>query len=808
MNDLRFAFRQLLKNPGFTLAAVLMLAVSIGATTAIYSALHTTIIDPLPGKEGDRLMTIRSFNPTKKVPYASGISPPTIKQLRQHQDIFGDLAVFDAMLAKYRGGEFIEMVRGAKVSANFFKLWQIQPLLGRAFSADEERSDAKVVVLSHAFWRTRLGSDPQVVGKSIEFDAGWIGAPYERYTVIGVMPRHFVFPQQEIYYWVPKSDPEGTSAYMRNYGAFFRLPTASSAGQAQAILGAIATRDARDDPKDNQGWLMRLHPVSALFADEATRQRLWTLFAVIGLVWLIACANVANLLFARAEARQHEMGVRAALGAGRGRLVRQLLTESLLLAFVGGLCGLFLTRWGIDALSVFLGGIRLKALTINAAVFAAAMALCAITGIVFGLAPAWHAARPHLFETLKQTAASSTQALSGRWFLRGAIVAELAFAVVILSGAGLMIRSVISVLRSDLGYDPRHLLMAVAVPSAEVTKDSQTYKDFIHRLGESYARLPGVQAIGIRTVAGQREYVAEGDDRPVLVRHEGSGIEDQNLFTALGVPLLEGRFLGRADAEWRAVVVNQILARTFWPGQSAIGKRLRPAPGSPVRITGEPRDVSTRVLEVVGVVGDVRLDEWEKRPQPTLYRMAQDAYATLHYDRFYLRTAMDPVSLIRPIHAAISQADAAAIHRQIQIVSEELYRSTQGRRFFTFYMTLYGVVGLVLATIGLYGTMAYGVQRRTREFGIRMALGSTRPQVLALVMKDGIRLSLVGLTAGLAGALAATRLLQSQLYEVAPRDPLTFGILILVLFLAVTVASLIPAHRATRINPMEALRYE
>ncbi len=389
---------------------------------------------------------------------------------------------------------------------------------------------------------------------------------------------------------------------------------------------------------------------------------------------------MANLLLARAEARQHEMGVRAALGAGRGRLIRQLLTESLLLAMAGGLCGLVLTAWGIEALSAFLGGIRLKPLAMNGPVFSSAMALSFVTGLVFGLAPAWRASRPRLFETLKQTGSFSTQTARGRWLLRGLIVAEVAFAVVLLAGAGLMVRSVMYVLQLDVGYSPQNLLMAVAIPPAVPDPgDEQAYTAFIDRLGDIYAGLPGIQSVGNRTVSNQRKYMAEGDDRAIQVVHEGTGLEERNLFVALRVPLIEGRFLDRSDLGRSTVVVNRTLARTFWPSDKAVGKRLRAAPN---------QDVGERVLEVVGVVGDVRLDDHETNPRPTVYRPCREFYRNLRYDRFYLRSTLDPASVIRAIHAAINRADPGVTYRSIQIVSEELYRSTQGRRFFTLYLTL------------------------------------------------------------------------------------------------------------------------
>jgi predicted permease len=806
LQDLRYAARTLLKNPGFTAVAVFTLAISIGATTAIYSAVQATILDPLPVNDAHRLMAIESFNMARGR-FRAGVSPPAIRELRQHKHVFDELAVCDSMLSKFRGGPFIETIKGLEVSPSFFGLWHVRPLLGRVFAADEARPGSdNVVVLSHAFWRTRLGGDPGIVGKSIELDARWSGTQYQQYTVTGVMPPHFVFPDEDDEYWVPKADPDGDDPYPRNYEVFFRLADGATPAQAQQILDVITTRDAEVDPRANEGWQMRLRPVGAMFADEVTRQRLWALFGVIGLVWLIACANVANLLIARAETRRHEIAVRASLGASPSRLLRQLMTESLLLAFAGGLSGLVLTAWGIDALGTFVGGIRLRPMGVNGHVLTYALALSGITALVFGLAPAWRATRPRLNEALKESSSSSSQSSEGRWLLRGLIVAEVAFTVVALAAAGLMVRSVVSVLRLDVGYDSRNLLMAVAVPSNETMNEVERYAAFVERLGDGYARLPGIRSVGVRTVGGALDYVAEDDDRAVRVQHEGCGLDARNLFTALQVPLLEGRYLDRSDVGRTTVLVNRTLTTTLWPGEKAVGKRFRPVPGQ--ARNSPPTLQEGSVLEVVGVVGDVRLDDHEADPRPTLYRPCRDFYRNLHYDRFYLRTTHDPTSMVRPIQEAITQADVGVVHRTIQDVSAELYRSTQGRRLFTLYLTLYAAVALALASIGIYGLIAYSVRRRTREFGIRIALGSTRARISVLAMKDGLAVALVGLTLGLAGALACGRLLQGQLYDITPRDPTTLAVISAVLLVATLIACGLPAYRATRIDPMEALRHE
>jgi putative ABC transport system permease protein len=804
IQDLRYAARTLRRSPGFTAVAVLTLAVGIGATTAIYSAVRTTILDPLPVRAADRLMKIESFNAAKSR-FNAGVSPPAIRELRRHQDVFAELAVCDGMLAKYRGGEFIDIVKGLEVSPSFFELWRVRPLLGRVFTPDEQRRGAgKVVVLSHAFWRSRLGGDPEIVGKSVELDAGWIGAPYEAYTVIGVMPAHFVFPHEDDEYWVPMADPDGDDPYPRNYGVFVRLADQASTLQARQVFDLIAAREVAADPIANQGWRMRPRPVTGMFADDATRQRLWSLLAVIALVWVIACANVANLLVARAEARRQELAIRASLGASPSRLLRQLLTESFLLAVAGGLCGLVVTAWGLEALRALLGGIRLKPMGFDAAVFACAAALSGMTAVVFGTAPAWRATRARTSEALKQSGPSSTQALEGRWLVRGLIVAEVALTVVALAAAGLMVRSTISVLRLNVGYDARDLILAVAVPSAETMKDTGTYAEFIDRLGRGYEELPGVQSVGIRTAGGQLEYVAEGQDRTVQVRHEGCGLGSRNLFTALRVPLLEGRYLDRSDLERTTVLVNRTLARTLWPNEKAAGKRFRPVPA---QTRTSPQTLREGVLlEVVGVVGDTRLDDHETDPPPTLYRPCRDFYDSLHYDRVYVRASGDPASLIRPIHSAMTHADAGVTHRVIRNVAQELYRSTQGRRFFTLYLALYAAVGLALTALGVYGLIACAVQRRTREFGIRMALGATRARVSALAVKDALSVAVMGLGVGLAVALSVARLMESQVHGVTPRDPATLAVVSAVILMATVIACAVPAYRATRIEPMEALR--
>jgi putative ABC transport system permease protein len=812
LQDIRYGFRMLLRNPGFTIVVVLVLAVAIGATSAIYSVVHATILDPLPVPDADRLKFLESYEANGRPSYG-GMNPVVVSELRENADVFTDLACYYRGRVELQGREFRETIPGVRVSPNFFSLWRIPPAMGRLFTIDDNRPGAeKIIILSDSFWRGKLGGDPAIVGKSIKLRDWNLRGPIEPYVVVGVMPPHFKFPDADVDYWRPgdapavqikNGTPDPMQYWLRNYKVIFRQPEGVPVEQTQAILDIISARHTEDYKENNEGWQIRVLPVSRMFADDKVRRTLWTLFAVVGLVWLIACANVAGLLIARNEARQHEMAVRGALGAARARLIRQLLTESLLIAFIGGLCGLVLTWWGIHTLDAFIGGIRMKPFELNWTVFASSMAVALITGTVFGLTPAWQASRPRLQETLKQTGASTTQNRRGRLLACGLIVGEVALAVVLLSGAGLMVQSVIRLLRVDVGFNPDNLLMTyVNVPFEKYPDhDAERFTGLMNNLHERLAALPGVASVGIGTDAiGRGEYTAVGENRPIEIGLDGCCLEDENPFATMGALLIEGRFLDRTDRGRDTVVVNEALAKAVWPGQSIVGKRIRslPVPG---------RDQEE--WEVVGVVGNTSLSAYDHRPGPILFRPSEKAYRNIGPPHFLLiRTQIEPASLIRPIQLAIKEVEPDVYTPNIRIISEELYNSTQGRRTFTFYLTISAAVGLALAVIGLYGILAYTVTLRAREMGIRMALGAQRWDVFKLVIKKGLVLIVIGLVIGAGGALAVTRVLRSFLFDVTATDPMTFVAVSLSLMVVGLVACYIPARRATKIDPMVALRYE
>jgi len=770
---------------------------------------RTTILDPLPVPDADRLMFVESYN-MKEDWIPPGINPVVLSELRANTDVFMDLAYYCLMHAMHQGKEFKELIQGARVSPNFFSLWRIPPAKGRLFTVDDIRPDAqKVIILSYSLWKGKLGGDPAIVGKRIELADRNLESPIETYIVVGVMPSHFKFPNADVGFWKPDQDPtvwikngmpDPQHYWIRNYAVVFRLPEGKGVVQAHVILDTISARHTENYKMYNEGWKMRVLPLSRMFADDEVRRTLWTLFAVIGLVWLIACANVAGLLSARAEARQHEMAVRGALGAGRARLIRQLLTESLLLAFAGGLCGLVLTSWGIHVLDAFIGGIRMRPFELNWSVFASSMTVAFITGVVFGLVPAWHGSKLRLQESLKQTGTSTSQNKRGRLLARGLIIGEVALAVVLLSSAGLMVRSVIHLLRVDVGFRPDNLLaIYVKLPSDKYpSEDRERHTTFINSLHERLASLPGVVSVGTKIGHGGREYTAVGEDRPIYMASDGCGLEDKNPFMTLGVPLLEGRFLDRMDLGRNTVIVNEALANAVWPGQSVVGRRIRSLP---------KRDWGQEEWEIVGVVGNTRTYAYDQELCPTFFRPSEETYTPMP-PCYLVRTHIEPASMIRPIQLAVKEVEPNVLTPSIQIVSDQLYKRTQGRRTFMFYLMLFAGVGLILAATGLYGILAYSVARRTREIGIHMALGATRGMIRNNLVSEGMKLALIGLGVGLIGSLAVTRFLHSQLFKVSPHDTATLVIVSLFLLLVAALACFIPARRASKIDPIVALRYE
>jgi len=831
VNDLRFALRQLLRNRGFTAVVVLTLALGIGASTAIYSVVNTVLLNPLPGPNTDRLIQISehhyragSFGENVGKPSFIGVTPPVVEAITMEQSFFADVAWANSLGLERKTEDFIEEEYGALVSPNFFTLWNVPPLLGRTFAKDEaapldenqKPAQDAVVVLSHAWWRSFLGGDPGVLGKTIDFSGRHL-------TVIGVMPPHFQFPWGGTKFWVPARPIRLPPGWMTppNIHVFARLKPDTTVAATEAMLATVAERLSNDPAFDKTygrewkrlpgGLGFWVRPARVQFTDhrDDLQRTLYGLLSAIGFVLLIVCANVANLTLARTEKRQQELAVRAALGAGRRRLVRQLLTESVLLACLGGLGGIAVAAVGVQ----LLGGLvpesvpRLRPIQLNGAALGFTLLISLTTGLAFGCAPAWQAGRTRLNEALKQGGAQATTGLSRRRSRSALVVAELALALVLLTGAGLTIQSVARLLRVDPGFDPQNLLRVdLQLPWDKYNtieqgpRAVQLRKVLYAQLHERLAALPGVSAVGLGKHGAWPEKVTlEGRTEAVEVLVEGCGVEQSDLFRTMRVPLRAGRTFEPRDLSEGVgtAIINETMARTFWPGEDAVGKRF----------TREEWRRSPR-YEVVGVVADIRDSRYDMAPRPTFYRPCHELALEGFAPFLAIRTGVDPRSLVPAIRKELSAAEPAMRAPQVTVCRQVLYDSTQAQRTYMTFLVVFAVVGLLLAALGIYGVLAYAVARRTREIGIRMALGAERRQVLTMVMAEGGRLVTAGIVLGLLAAFGLTRLLRHQLFQVSPTEPGVFIAVVVVLAVIALLACLLPARRAARVEPMEALRNE
>ena len=818
MNDLRYAVRILAKSPAFTAVAVLTLALGIGANTAIFSVVNAVLLRPLPYPESERLVWLseRSPNfPTMSVSY------PNFSDWRSQQQVFEEIGVYNWGNYNLTGKGQPSRLTGVRISADALAALRARSAVGRIFSNDEDKPGApSVVVLSHALWRERFGGDANIVNQSITLD----GRPY---TVIGVMPAGFAFPNRTDL-WLPVgplSSEESWKSRGNHPGLFgvARLKPGVTLEQARAGMETIAVRLDQQYPDSNKNNRIRVEPLLDDYVRNV-RPALWSLLGAVALVLLIACANVANLLLARGAARQKELAVRAALGAGRRRIVRQLLTESVLLAVVGGAFGLLLAWGGVRLILAMSGDAipRAAEVGLDSVVLAFTAGVALLTGILFGLAPAWQASRPELHDTLKDTARGTT---GGRARLRqGLVVAEVALTLVMLAGAGLLLRSFHRLQHVNPGFSHERVLsFRLDLPEKKYeTEDSQIgfYQSLIERLRV----LPGVQAVSVTSrlpLGGndwQTSFVIEG--RPEPPPHERPSMEvhlvSPDYFLTMGIPLLRGRAFSDQDdrghlrgrdlgglskgQHWMsglsAIVVDEEFARRHWPNEDAIGKRVR-----------LPWGEKGPLLSVVGVVGRVKLDRLNEEGGfvqaylPFLQAPSQGMAVVM-------KTTLAPETLITAAREQVRALDPEQPIYDLRTLAEMRDRSIAPQRLNLTLLGIFAGIGLALALIGLYGVLAYAVAQRRREIGVRMALGAQRADVLQLVVGHGMRLVLAGLGIGLIGALALTRLLRALLFGVGPTDPVTFAATPLVLALTALLACWLPAARASKVDPMEALRYE
>jgi len=809
IQDLKYGFRMLARNPGFTAVAVLTLALGIGANTAIFSVVDAILLRPLPFANPGRLVSVFESRPQDGVAF-DGLSYPNFDETRKQNAVFSEMAGQQAHDLTLTGTGQPTIVHTIVVTPEIFSLLGAHPLVGRVFlPKDGLRGAAPVVVLSENLWRSRFGADPNMIGKSVTLDQ-------RPFTVVGIMPAAFHFPlrSEAEDVWIPLVQDPLFGGWMSRPGGHWlsviaRLRPGVSMEQAQAAMNTMAVRLARLYPKANAGWKLNIEPLQKQIVGSA-KPALLILLAAVGLVLLIACANIANLLLARATARSREMAIRTAMGAGRSRIARQLLTESALLGLLGGVAGILLAFWGVEGLKSLLppGLPRAHAIQVDGGVLIFALALSAVASFIFGLAPALAAARSGVRTSLEEGAARSGES-GGRRRMRGLLVAaEIALAVVLLAGAGLLIRSFRAIMSVDPGFNPQHVVVAeVSLPQFQYSTPEQ-WTTFSN---ESLAKIqaePGMQdsalAVPLPIADGFVNLAFKIPGHPVLTpgisRSADYASVSTGYFHVMQIPLLRGRFFSRQDSPTgpRVAIISQEFARRFFPNQDPIGRQLEfgfPFSGNVAR-------------EIVGVVGDVRDVALSQRPGPMMYVPFAQApfWGEGIVVRSSLGTAAAAASIRRVVRGIDKNLPVTDIARLPDAIDAQA--SVAQPRFRTLLLALFGAVALLLAAVGIFGVTGYSVSRRTHEIGVRMALGASPASVLRMVLAESAKLIFAGLAVGIPAALFLTRFMSSVLYGVKSTDPLTFVAVSLVLIAVAFLACYFPARRATRVDPMEALRYE
>lgn len=803
MNDLKFALRQLLKNPGFTALAVLTLALGIGANTAMFSLVKTLLFQTLPYPEAARLVGVFRTSPhSQRWPH----SPANFSDYREQNKVFERLAAYRRASCNISQGDgATERLGGLNVTEDFFPALGVRPALGRTFSAEECASEANpVIVLSDRSWIRLFGGDTNVIGRAMRLDGRIV-------TVIGVMPPGFDYPLlwDTVDVWRPMAF---TAEQRRNRGnnhlqMMGRLKPGVALTQAEAEMKAIAARLGRQYPEQAFDSL-RLEPLQRLTSDDVGRSVSWFTFGLAGFVLLIACANLANLQLVRTAVRAREFVVRAALGAPRARLLRQCLTESIVVALIGGALGLVLAGWGVDWIGHRLfEGLPGVAVTIDGRVFSFALICSVLTGLIFGAVPAWWASRADVNDVLKDNLRGTTTGRAHQRLRGMLIVGEIGFALVLLTGAGLFIGGLQRFVQSNPGWQVDDLVCTILTLRGTNYHRSFQREAFVSELEQHLAAVPGVEQVGLASSTlpvwpfdGSGGFEIEGRPMPAgrpvpEVYHDSVST---NYFEALGLRLREGRAFTSRDSSnsRRVVIINETMARTFWPGESALGKRL----GS----SGPDKNWK----EIVGIVNDVRFPATLAEPHTRFQSYEPLAQDPGNRISIVLRTRIPAEVLAPGLRKVVSELDRDQALYQVRTARSLIDGGLGRMSLLSRLLGAFAVLGLVLAAIGVYGVTSYSVVQRTGEIGVRMALGAQRRDVLWLLLNQGLRLSLLGISIGLAGAWAATSLLAAAVPALPSRDPAMFAVTASVLMAAALVACYVPAWRATRINPTEALRHE
>ncbi|HUJ22529.1 MAG TPA: ABC transporter permease [Bryobacteraceae bacterium] len=808
MQDLRYAFRLLIKAPVFTTVAVLTLALGIAANTAIFSVLDAVLFRPLPYEDPGRLVKIWTRFVGIGLPNdRNWVSPPEFTDFRDLSKSFSHISAISGDSFNITAGGLPERVEGARVSASFFPLLGVQAKLGRVFLPEEEQFGRdNVALVSDGLWRRRFAADPHLVGRKLAVNG-------RSFQIVGVLPPGFQFPA-DADFWTPlafsNDDLSPNSRGGHGLEALARIKPGLTLEQAHADMNSVARRMMEFHPEypyKRYGFGLIVTPLLEEMVGDI-KTALWILMGAVGLVLLIACANVANLLLARASSREREMAVRTALGAGRRRLIGQLLTESVILSVFGGAAGLLLARWGLQILTNISASSfpRIAGAHLDGGVLAFTTVISVGTGILFGLAPAFHVSQ-FTHESLKEGGRGSSSGRSSHRLRRTLVVAEIALSLVLLAGSGLLLKSFVRLMEVDPGFRPDGVLtLRVSLPETKYP-DAVRIRAFYRDIVDRVSRLPGVEAAGLvsalplsgsggsgtttvdsRAVSGT-DASPEADWRPV----------SPGYFKAMGISLISGRYLNERDTDASApvAVVDETMAKTYWPGEEAVGKRLK---------RGGAQSTSSW-MTIVGVVRHVRYRTLEAQSRVTLYwPEAQNPYSSMS---LAIRTsAAEPLTLASAVQRDILAVDPDQPVYKVRTMRQIMAESVARRRLAMVLLAIFAGAALLLAAVGIYGVISYMVTQRSHELGIRMALGASRASILRLTLGQSLSLTLIGVAIGLAGSLIMAGLISNLLFNVKSRDPVTLLTVAMILTIVALIASYIPVRRATKVDPVVCLRYE
>ncbi|HEU4833414.1 MAG TPA: ABC transporter permease [Pyrinomonadaceae bacterium] len=805
--DLRLALRSVRKQPGFTLTAAITLALGIGANTAIFSVINALILNPPNIAEPENVVALwRTANDKRNKGPASYLDLQDLNS--QNRSLEG--------IAGYKPNPFTlldeqaERIPGMRVTANFLSVLKVRPALGRDFNVEEEKRGAKgVVIVSNEFWRSRLNRDAETIGKEITLD----GKPF---TVIGVLPAGFEFPlaKQSTELLTTIAD-EGNNLDERGAQVLIpigRLKTGVTLAQAQADLTNITANLEQQYPQYWRNTVMYMVPVDEEIVGSDVRRGLWVLLGAVVFLLLIACTNVSNLLLVRATARERELALRVALGAGKWRIVRQWLTESLLLALLSAVMGVLLTTWGLKLIKYYGAEQlpRLDEVQIDLRVLSFTVVISIFTALLFSVLPALKASRPDINEVLKAGAKTATSSGSAQLWRDALVVAEVALGLVLLIGAGLMIRSFASLTNIHPGFDPNNVLTArITLSGVAYDDDSEARKRYVSQTLEQLRALPGVESaafVAPMPFSGAEiggDFRIEGHAAPEPGKEPSANVRNvtSDYFQTIRIPLLKGRFFNEQDrrGEVGAAIINDTFAKRYFANEDPIGRRI-----SELGVNQDPGD--PKQYEIVGVIGDVHHNSLIRAANPELFLPHQQN--SWPWGNFLIRTTNDPAVLTRGFTETIRATDKSVPVTGVRLLTDRISATLSQPRFYTLLFGLFGVTGLLLTLVGIYSVISYTVSHHTREIGIRMALGAQGADVLKLIVGKGLMLTLIGIGVGLLGAFGLTRVMQTLLFGISTTDWVTFVGVALFVTVVGLIATAIPARRATRVDPLVALRYE